>query len=51
MCEFVSSVIAVYIDSLVMISIETSKTNKKRALEIRDKFVSDHEFCHGLGQC
>ena len=27
-------VIAVYIDSLVMISIERSKTNKTRALEI-----------------
>ena len=45
------SFIAVYIDSLVMISIERSETNKKRALEIRDKFVSDHEFCHRLGQC
>ena len=28
--------IAVYIDSLVMISIEKSETNKKRALETRD---------------
>ena len=37
--------IAVYIDSLVMISIEKSKTNKKRALEIQDKFVSDHSQC------
>ena len=27
-------IVAVYIDSLVMISIEKSKTNKKRALEI-----------------
>ena len=33
--------IAVYIDSLVMISIEKSETNKNRALEIRDKFVLD----------
>ena len=32
---------AVYIDSLVMISIERSVTNKKRALKIRDKFVTD----------
>ena len=30
-------IIAVYIDSLVMISIERSETNKKRALEIQDK--------------
>ena len=37
--------IAVYIDSLVMISIEKSETNKKRALEIRDKFVPDHGQC------
>ena len=44
-------IIAVKKDSLVMISIEKSQTNKKRALEIQDKFVSDHEFCHGLGQC
>ena len=43
--------VAVYIDSLVMISIEKSETNKKRALEVRDKFVSDHELCLGLGQC
>ena len=27
-------IVAVYIDSLVMISIEKSETNKKRALEI-----------------
>ena len=33
------------IDSLVMISIEKSETNKKRALEIQDKFVSDHGQC------
>ena len=45
------TLIAVYIDSLVMISIEKSKTNKKRALEIQDKFVLDHELCLGLGQC
>ena len=43
--------IAVYIDNLVMISIEKSETNKKRALEIQDKLVSDHELCLGLGQC
>ena len=30
----ITSIIAVYIDSLVMISIEKSETNKKRALEI-----------------
>ena len=40
------SVIAVYIDSLVMISIERSKTNNKRALEIRDKiFFKGNFFC------
>ena len=33
------SFIAVYIDSLEMISIEESETNKKKALEIQDKFV------------
>ena len=33
----ISAFIAVYIDSLVTISIERSETNKKRALEIRDK--------------
>ena len=44
-------VIAAYIDSLVMISIKESKTNKKRALEIQDKFVPDHELCLRLGQC
>ena len=37
------NLIAVYIDSLVMISIEKSEINKKRALEIRDKFVLDHD--------
>ena len=43
---FKSRIIAVYIDSLVMISIEMSETNKNRALEIQDKFVSDHdEWC------
>ena len=35
--------IAVYIDSLVMISIERSQTNRKRALEIRDK-IFFHNF-------
>ena len=35
--------IAVYIDSLVMINIEKSETNKNRALKIQDKFVSDHD--------
>ena len=30
--------IAVYIDSLVMISIERSEKNQKRALKVRDKF-------------
>ena len=38
--EIILNIIAVHIDSLVMISIEKSETNKKRALEIRDKFVS-----------
>ena len=37
--------IAVHIDSLVMISIKKSETNKKRALEIQDKFVLDHGQC------
>ena len=31
------NIVAVYIDSLVMISIERSETNKKRALEVWDK--------------
>ena len=35
--EQISPFIAVYIDSLVTISIESSEANKKRALEIRDK--------------
>ena len=39
------SLLLLSIDSLVMISIEKSETNKKRALEIRDKFVSDHGQC------
>ena len=33
----ISAFIAVYIYGLVTISIERSETNKKRALEIRDK--------------
>ena len=41
------NLIAVYIDSLVMISIEKSETNKKRGLEIQDKFVLDHGQCSG----
>ena len=43
--------IAVYMDSLAMISIKKSETNKKRTLEIQDKFVSDNELCLRLGQC
>ena len=39
--------IAVYIDSLVMISIERSETNKKTALEIQDKiFLKGKIFLH-----
>ena len=39
--------IAVYIDSLVMISIERSEANKKRALEIQDKiFLKGKFFLH-----
>ena len=41
--------IAVCIDSLVMISIERSETNKKRALEIRDKiFLKGNFFFHNF---
>ena len=34
---YTRTLVAVYVDSLVMISIERSETNKERALEIRDK--------------
>ena len=44
------SIIAVFIDSLVMISIEWSVTNKKRALKILDKFVTDWVNAKSMAQ-
>ena len=40
--------VVVYIDSLVMISIERSETNEKRALEIQDKIFGKGIFFHNF---